>query len=65
MPEMGVVPCINIKVAVVTVKGSIVSLKTAATALLTAIEVAPLTGMVELTVGAVVSGAAPVVKLQI
>jgi hypothetical protein len=52
------------KVAVVIVEGSIASLKTAANALLTDILAKLLTGMVELTVGGVTSGAAPVVQLH-
>ena len=44
------------KVTVIIVKGFIASLKTAVMALLMATPVAALSGMVELTVGAVVSG---------
>ena len=46
------------------VKGSIASLKVAAIFLLTATPVAALAGSVKLTVGAVVSEPAPVVKLH-
>jgi hypothetical protein len=49
-------PCVKAKVAVVRVKGFIASLKTAGIALLMATPVAALGGMVELTVGDVVSG---------
>ena len=48
----------------VMVKGAIASLKVAEIALLMATLDAPLIGTVELTVGAVLSGAAPVPKLQ-
>ena len=47
------------------VSGSIASLKVAAMFLLRATAVAALAGSVELTVGAVVSGVTPVVKLQL
>jgi hypothetical protein len=53
------------KVALLTVEGSIASLKTAANALLIDMLVSLLTGMVELTVGDVVSGTAAVVQLHI
>src|SRR5204863_6940685 len=53
------------KLAVLIVKGSIASLKVALMARLVATPVAALAGTVELTVGAVVSGVAPVVKLQL
>ena len=52
-------------VAVVTVNGSIGSLKVAVSALLTAIPVAPLAGLVAETDGGVGSGVAPVVKVPI
>ena len=64
MPETAVVPCFKVKVTVVIVKGSIASLKVAVTALLMVTPVAALAGTVELTVGAVVSGVAPVVKVH-
>ena len=47
------------------VKGFIASSKTAAMALLITTFVAALAGMVEVTMGGVVSGAAPVLKLHI
>ena len=46
------------------VKGSIDSLKVAATCWLRTTPMAPFAGSVELTVGAVVSGTVPVVKLH-
>ena len=55
---------VKVKVAVVIVKGSIALLKVALSLLLTATAVAELTGTVEATVGGVVSGVAPVVKLH-
>jgi hypothetical protein len=55
----------SVKLAVVRVSGSIASLKLAEISVLSATPVAPATGTVELTVGAVVSGVAPVVKLQV
>ena len=64
MPETGVVPCIKVKVAVVSVKGFIAFVKVAVIALLMTTPVALTIGMTELTIGAVVSGAAPVVKLH-
>ena len=64
VPVTGVVPCFKVKVVVESVRVSIVSLKVADTAPLTATLVALLTGEVCETVGAVVSGAAPVVKVQ-
>ena len=56
MPKTGVSPCFKVKVTVMIVKGFIASLKMAVMALLMATPVAALSGMVELTVGAVVSG---------
>ena len=64
VPETGVAPCRKVKVAVVTVRGSSASLKVAATLLLMATPMAALAGFVEVTVGAVVSAVAPVVKLH-
>ena len=64
MPETGVDPCFNVKVRLVIVNGSIASLKVAVIFVLIATPVAALAGTVRLTVGAVVSGAAPVVKLH-
>src|SRR5947199_130089 len=61
---IGVVPCFKVKVIGVVVKGSIASLKVAAIFWLIASPVAALAGTVKLTIGAVVSGVAPVVKLQ-
>src|SRR6185369_862614 len=59
-----VVPCFKVKVTGVVVKGSIASLKVAAIFWLMATPVAAFAGTVKLTVGAVVSRVAPVVKLQ-
>src|SRR5688572_26843680 len=56
---------INFKVAVLMVRGSIASLKVALTVWLIGTAVAPWAGTVILTVGEVVSGVAPVVKLQL
>ena len=56
MPTIGVVACCIVKVALLTVDGDKVSLKTAAIALLTATPMAVLSGMVDITVGGVVSG---------
>src|SRR5439155_537880 len=55
---------VTLKLAVVIVKGSIASLKVALMVWLIGTAVAPLAGTVALTVGGVVSGVAPVVKLQ-
>ena len=63
-PGIWVAPCCNMKVVVVIVSGFIASLKVAESALLRATPRAALAGTVELTVGGVTSGAAPVVKLQ-
>jgi hypothetical protein len=62
---MAVVPCIKVKVVAVIVAGSIPSLKVAVTLLLRATPVARSAGLVELTVGAVVSVDVPVVKLHV
>jgi hypothetical protein len=64
VPDKAVVPCRKVKVALLTVKGSITSLKTAIIALLMVVTLV-LPGLVELTVGAIVSGVAPVVKLHV
>ena len=63
MPKTGVSPCFKVKVTEIIVNGFIASLKMAVIALLIATPVAALTGMVELTVGAVVSGVGAV-KVQ-
>ena len=55
---------LNEKVAVVTVAGSIGSLKVAVTAEESATPAAPLVGFVAVTMGGVVSGTAPVVKVH-
>jgi hypothetical protein len=55
----------SVKLAVVLVSGSIGSLKLAVMSVLIATPVAFASGAVELTVGAVVSGATPVVKVQV
>ena len=64
MPETAVTPSVRVKFVVVIVKGSISSLKVAEFFLLSATPPAPFTGSVSVTVGAVVSGAVPVVKVQ-
>src|ERR1051326_2502834 len=56
---------VTLKLAVLIVKGSIASLKVALIVWLIATAVAPLAGTGALTVGRVVSGVAPVVKLQL
>jgi hypothetical protein len=53
-----------LKLALVMVSGSIGSLKLAVTRLLVATPVALARGVVELTMGGVVSGVAPVVKVH-
>jgi hypothetical protein len=66
VPEMGVPPGqASLKFAVVMLRGSIGSLKLAVMSALTATPLAFPSGLVELTVGGVVSGATPVVKLQV
>jgi hypothetical protein len=65
VPETGVAPCVKEKVAAVIVAGSIASLKVAVMFPLTSTLVAVSAGSVELTVGAVVSAVAPVVKLHV
>jgi hypothetical protein len=62
-PGTGVVPGpVTVNVVPVIVSGSICSLKFTATLVLSATPVAPQVGIVESTVGAVVSGASPVVN---
>src|SRR6185503_9116695 len=56
---------INLKLAVLMVKGSIASLKVALMVWLIGTAVAALAGTVALTVGGIVSSVAPVVKLQL
>src|SRR5437870_3142418 len=56
---------VTVKLAVLMVKGSIASLKVTLMVWLIATAVAPLAGTVALTVGRVVSGVTPVVKLQL
>src|ERR1041385_7740989 len=58
-PATGVVPCFRVKLVVLIVEGSIVSLKVAAIFLLIATPVAAFAGSVELTVGRVVSAGIP------
>lgn len=65
VPGMAVEPCFKVKVDVVIVDASISSLKVTVTIELTATSVALFAGLVELTVGGVVSGTVPVVKLQL
>ena len=64
MPATGVVPCFKVKVLVLIVDASIASLNVLAICPLRPTPLAVLAGTVALTVGAVVSGATPVVKLQ-
>src|ERR1041385_972754 len=65
VPVTGVTPGpVTKKLAVLIVEGSIASLKVVLMLWLIATPVAALAGSVELTVGRVVSGAAPVVKLH-
>jgi hypothetical protein len=54
-----------VNVALVSVSGLIGSLKLAVTSVFVAAPLAPAAGLIELTVGAVRSGATPVVKLQV
>jgi hypothetical protein len=61
-PDTGVTPCFKVKLDAVIVAGSIASLKVAVMFLLTTEPAAVSAGSVELTVGAVVSIVAPVVK---
>ena len=65
VPATAVLPCFKVKVAVVIVKGSIASLKAALMVWLIATAVAALPGTVAFTIGRVVSGVTPVVKLQL
>ena len=64
MPETSDIPRLKVKVAVLTVKGSIASLNVAARFLPSRTSVAPFAGTVKVTIGAVVSGVAPVVKVH-
>jgi hypothetical protein len=64
VPVIGVAAQASVKVAVVMVSGFIGSLKLAVIKVLMATPVAFATGLVELMTGAVMSGAAPVVKVQ-
>ena len=54
-PETGVLPCFKVKVTLVSVKGAIASLKMAVIALLMDTSMAVFAGLVELTVGGVMS----------
>ena len=65
MPNTTVAPCFKVNVAEFTVSGFNALLNVALRALEIPTFVAPLTGTVEVTVGGVVSGAAPVVKLHV
>ena len=58
------VPCFRVKVVPVMLKGFIGSLKLALTSWLTGTALARFTGTVEVTVGAIASAFAPVVKIQ-
>ena len=64
VPEARLKPCPTVKVEVVMVEACIVSENAAAMALLIAAPVALLAGLVNETVGAVVSGAVPVVNIH-
>src|SRR5687768_4232455 len=64
-PGIAVVPCLSVKVTWSSVAGFMASLKVAATVPLTGAFAAPLAGTVEMTVGAVVSAVASVVKVQL
>src|ERR1044071_449857 len=64
MPATAVDPCIKVEVAVLIVEGSIASLKVALMVWSIGTLVVPVPGRKALTMGAVVSGVAPVVKLQ-
>jgi len=64
VPDTGVVPCFRVKVDVVIVKGSIVSLNVTRIFVLIGTPVAAEAGDVNVTRGGVVSGSAPVVKLH-
>ena len=63
-PDTNVVPCSTLIVVVVMVEASMATLKVAAIFWLKGTPVAALAGSVELTVGGVMTAAAPVVKLQ-
>jgi hypothetical protein len=63
-PGTGVIPCFKVNVVVVIVKGSIGSLKVAVMFALTATPTSPAAGIVEITVGAVVSPVVPVSKVH-
>src|SRR6185503_12289859 len=65
VPATAVVPCFSVKVTGVIVRGFNASLKAAVMIWLIGTAVAALTGTVALTIGRVVSGVAPVVKLQL
>jgi hypothetical protein len=65
VPATGVAPWATVKVVLVMVAGSIGSLNVAKTLALVAAPVAALSGSVLVTVGAVWSAVAPVVKLQV
>jgi hypothetical protein len=64
VPNTTVAPCFSVNVVELTVSGFKDLLKVALNALEIPTLVAPFAGTVEVTVGGVVSGAAPVVKLQ-
>ena len=65
MPTTGVVPCMRVKVVVLIVEASIASLKEAVIVSLSGTLVSALAGPVAPRTGAIVSGARPVVKLQL
>ena len=65
VPGSAVVPCIKVNVVVVTVNGFIGSLKVAEILPSIATPVAAVVGNVEMTVGGVLSAAAPVVKVHL
>jgi len=60
MPKTGVSPCFRVKLTEMIVNGFIISLKTTVIALLIVTPFAAFTGMVELTVGGVVSDVVPI-----
>ena len=64
VPKTDVEPCLRVSVVAFSVDWFIASLKVTAMFLLRATPIALLAGSVEATVGGVISGAAPVVKLH-
>ena len=64
MPMTGELPCLTVKVAAVSVRGSIGLLKVAEIFVLVAMFTPSAGGVVVATIGATVSAVVPVVKLQ-